>query len=79
VSKNFAVLGDLLMGFYDFLDRKPKPTDDEVRREFVRREQCWKRYCKGNGLTAEAAMMFNSEVAATWNKRYVQNEKEDNQ
>ena len=68
--KRFNVLGDLLMGFYAFLEKSPKPSDEEVRSEFIWREQRWKQYCKSQNMTVEASQMFNKEVSASWEKRY---------
>ena len=45
VAQHVSVLGELLGRFYTFLEKKPKPSDDEVRSEFIRQEQKWKWYC----------------------------------
>lgn len=69
-AKHFDYLGRLLMGFYGFLESTPKPSDESVREEFVKRENQWKRYCKTNQLTDRAALLFNQEVAVSWENRY---------
>lgn len=69
-QKHFDVFGNILMRYYEFLEKTPKPTDDEVRDEFIKREQRWKQYCKSNHLTEEASLLFNKEVSQSWEKRY---------
>ena len=67
---HFNVFGTILMGFYEFLEKTPKPTDDEVRSEFIKREQHWRQYCKLHRLSEEASLLFNKEVSVSWEKRY---------
>lgn len=62
------------MGFYEFLEQPTKPSDEEVRNEFIKREQAWKRHCTQRGLTEEAKLMFNSEVSQSWEARYAKRE-----
>lgn len=69
-AKHFEYLGKLLMGFYCFLESTPKPEDEAVREEFVKRDNQWRRYCKANHLTDRAALLFNQEVAVSWENRY---------
>jgi hypothetical protein len=69
-EKHFDVLAELLMGFYEFLERKGKPSDEQVRTEFTNREERWKRYCTSNQLTEETSLLFNKEVAQSWKNRY---------
>lgn len=69
-TQHFNAFSSLLMGFYEFLEKDPKPSDDEVRNEFINREQRWKRYCKIHKLTEEASLLFNKEVSISWEKRY---------
>lgn len=68
--KHFNVFGALLMGFYQFLEQDPKPSDEDVRKEFINREQRWKQYCKIHKLTEEASLLFNKEVSISWEERY---------
>lgn len=70
MQTHFNVFGSILMGFYEFLEQKPKPSDEEVRNEFITREQRWKQYCKSHKLTEEASLLFNKEVSISWEKRY---------
>lgn len=67
---NFDVLMELLMGFYEFLESTPKPTDEEVRMRFIKDEQRWKDYCSKKQLSKEASLLFNKEVSQSWEKRY---------
>lgn len=69
-AKHIDYLGKLLMGFYAFLEGKPKPENEVVRAEFIKRDNQWKRYCKVNHLTDRAALLFNQEVAVSWENRY---------
>lgn len=69
-TKHFGVLGELLSGFYQFLEQKNKPTDEEVRTEFKSRERYWKSYCSANKLNERASLLFNQEVALSWKSRY---------
>lgn len=67
---HFNVLANLLMGFYEFLESSPKPSDEEVRTRFINDEQRWKNYCSKKQLSNEASLMFNIEVSQSWEKRY---------
>lgn len=69
---HFNVLTDLLMGFYEFLESTPKPSDEEVRTRFINDEQRWKNYCSKKQLSKEASLMFNKEVSQSWKKRYTE-------
>ena len=69
-KKNSKIFGDILMGLYEFFEKTQKPTDEEVRSEFIKREERWKKYCKSHHLTEEASLMFNKEVSISWEKRY---------
>lgn len=67
---HFNVLAGLLMGFYEFLESTPKPSDEEVRTRFIDDEQKWKQYCSNKQLSNEASLWFNYEVSQSWEKRY---------
>lgn len=69
-EKHFDVMSELIMGFYEFLEKKPKPEDEEVRREFKTRLGKWKHYCKIHQLSDEASELFIKEVATSWKNRY---------
>jgi hypothetical protein len=75
-EKHFNVLGELLSGFYEFLEKAPKPTNEEIRSEFTIRENKWKRYCFSNHLNRHATLLFNREVAQSWKDRYTKNSTE---
>lgn len=69
-ERYFAYLSELLMGFYTFLEREEKPSDEQVRTEFKERNSQWKFYCRKHGLNEAASLMFNNEVAVSWKERY---------
>lgn len=75
---HLSVLSELLMGFYEFLENKNQPSDEQVRAEFEARENRWKRYCSKNKLTEEASLLFNKEVAQSWKKRYTKQSQTQN-
>ncbi len=75
--RNIKVLGDILGEFYTFLEKTPKPSDEEVRAEFIRQDERWHRYCKSHKLTQEASLAFNNEVAVSWRNRYAAKSKTD--
>lgn len=75
MDKHMGRLGEMLMSFYAFLEKKPQPADEEVREQFIKRNEQWKSYCTRHGLSREASYMFNNEVAISWKQRYTkQNE-----
>ena len=74
---HFDVLANLLMGFYEFLERTPKPSDEAVRMRFVIDERRWKNYCSQNHLNEEASLLFNKEVSISWEKRYKEQPKNE--
>lgn len=69
-AKHMDYLGELLGRFYTFLERKPKPSDNEVRSEFIVYDKKWKSYCLHNQLNPRASLLFNQEVALSWKNRY---------
>jgi hypothetical protein len=73
-DKAMNFFGETLMGFYEFLEKHPKPSDQEVRDEFIRREKSWTHYCSANKLNNEAKLLFKKEVGAAWEKRYTKKE-----
>lgn len=77
-AKHFDYLGQLLMGFYTFLEQQEKPSNEQVRSEFVKRNENWKRYCRCHQLNERAALMFNNEVAISWEQRYAKRVDDNN-
>lgn len=75
-QKNFEFLSNLLMKFYEFLERDPKPSNEEVRTRFINDELCWKAYCSKRQLNKEASLLFNKEVSQSWEKRYKEQQSE---
>ena len=75
-QKHFAVFGSVLMGFYEILEKDPKPSDEEVRNEFIKRESYWKQYCLTHKLSEETSLLFNKEVSISWEQRYTRKQNE---
>ena len=70
---------ELLTEFCDFLDKRPKPPDDEVRLKFLSLQNRWRKYCAVRKLTDKATLMFNKEVAIKWWTVYaIKKEKSEN-
>lgn len=69
-ERRFAYFGELLMGFYEFLERTPKPSDEEVRTTFIKTRSKWVKYCVAHQLSKEASDLFTKEVASAWKTRY---------
>ena len=65
------VLVELLRRFYRFLDKKPKPSNEEVRSEFRKHEMAWKMYCVNNNLGIKTSLLFNARVSYQWEHKYV--------
>lgn len=70
INKHFSKLGEMLTGFYCFLERKPQPTNEEVRSRFIKDEQEWKSYCRKHQLNSNTFNLFNYEVGKAWRTRY---------
>ena len=73
-KKHLNTLVKLLGDFYGFLEKTPKPTDDDVRSEFIKSDNIWKTYCVQNHLNPRASLLFNQEVARLWKTRYTKQE-----
>lgn len=74
-KKHQRKLNTLLYGFFRLLDKRPKPTDEEVRAEFIKRETDWKAYCILNHLDVRTSLLFNAKVSYEWERKYVKNKK----
>lgn len=68
-------LAELLDEFFSLLDRKPKPSDEEVRTGFQRCELAWKTYCIKNRLDIRTSLLFNMKVSYEWERKYVKKSK----
>ncbi len=77
-EKHNKELSRLLQRFFRFLDKKPKPSDQEVRIEFVKSEMAWKQYCSQHSLGFRTSMLFNAKVAYEWNRKYMRRQKKSN-
>ena len=65
------VLADLLGKFFNFLNRKPQPSTEEVRSEFQKSEMTWKMYCMQHHLGIKTSLLFNARVSYEWEQKYV--------
>lgn len=69
-SPHLKQLVSLIKGFCDFLDKKDKPSDEEVRAKFKAYESRWIQYCISHQFEPRASLLFNQEVARIWRERY---------
>lgn len=72
-DKSVSFFGNVLMGFYEFLEKSPKPSDNEVREEFIKRDRSWRHYCSTHNLNDKAKVLFKQEVSVAWKNRYTKN------
>lgn len=77
-EKCMSFLAEILGGFYEFLEQKEKPSDEQVRSKFTSCDKQWKAYCRENQLTEKAYLLFNQEVAQSWKTRYAMKSQEQN-
>lgn len=73
-EKHFSKLSNLLGDFYEFLEKSPKPSDEDVRNKFIASEKQWKEHCSKHQLKDSAYLLFNQEVALSWKSRYARTE-----
>lgn len=66
-QQHLNVLAILLGGFYEFLSKKPQPTDDEVRKTFITSRNKWERYCTTHKLM-NADHLFVLNVKEAWTR-----------
>lgn len=65
-KKSTEYLNMLLKEFYDFLESKPQPGDEQVRTMFIQQEGRWRLYCTINKLNGEVKLLFKRQVALQW-------------
>ncbi len=63
-------LMQLLSRYFNFLERKDKPSDEEVRELFIAYNQRWVHYCNDHQFEPRASLLFNQQVARAWRSRY---------
>lgn len=70
------VLASHLSLFYEFLEKKDKPSDEEVRSTFLKHKEDWYKYCDSHQLTDSSKDLFTMNVEKMWkhntNKQSVQ-------
>lgn len=62
----------LISDYCLFLERKEKPTDEEVRTQFKEYNSRWIQYCVAHSFDPRASLLFNQEVARLWKERYAE-------
>lgn len=70
INPHLKKLVSLVKEFCDFLDRKDKPSDEEVRAKFKAYDSRWIQYCISHQFEPRASLLFNQEVARIWRERY---------
>lgn len=70
INPHLKLLTTLLTEFFNFLEKRPKPTDEEVRSKFKAYESRWVSHCSSRQLNPRASLLFNHEVARAWRERY---------
>lgn len=70
INPHLKQLVSLVKEFCDFLDRKDKPSDEEVRAKFKAYGSRWIQYCISHQFEPRASLLFNQEVARIWRERY---------
>ena len=68
-DRGFAKLGDLCAAFYHFLGKKPQPTDEEVRSEFIRLRSIWVDFANKHNYDKATKEAFTRQVAIVWNSQ----------
>ena len=66
LNLHMNVLGVLLSDFYQFLEKTPRPSDDEVRQTFTHCHKRWKKYCVTKGLSEMMMDEFKLQVSEAW-------------
>lgn len=69
-EKHTKTLVSMVQSFCSFLEKQPKPSDEEVRAKFKNLNNRWIQYCVSNHFNPRASLLFNQEVAHLWRTRY---------
>lgn len=78
IESHGAVLADMLGRFYEFLAKRPQPSDQEVRAEFIQRDHSWRSYCAKKQMNKSANSLFTEQVAQLWKRKMQKNEATEN-
>ena len=70
INPHLKYLVTLVKEYCDFLNRKDKPSDEEVRAKFKAYDSRWIQYCISHQFEPRASLLFNQEVARIWRERY---------
>lgn len=66
-QKHLNKLATLLGRFYEFLSKKPRPSDEDVRKRFAQDNSVWQKYCLTHQLI-NATHLFSTNVREAWEK-----------
>lgn len=70
INPHLKYLVSLIEKYCNFLDKKDKPSDEEVRAKFKAYDSRWIQYCISHQFEPRASLLFNQEVARIWRERY---------
>lgn len=70
ISPHTKFLMQLLTEYFNFLEQKDKPSDEEVREKFIAYDRRWVQYCNDSQFGPRASLLFNQQVARAWKSRY---------
>lgn len=70
-ERHSNMLATLLGDFYEFLCRRPQPSDEEVRELFKSQNTKWKQYCSFHKLM-NADHLFDLNVSEAWKRHTVE-------
>lgn len=65
-----------LSDFYEYLSKRDKPTNEEVREMFTHCNNKWHKYCRKHKYTGEIKDLFVKNVDETWKRKKEQSEKQ---
>lgn len=65
-------LANHLADFYEFLSQKVKPSDQQVRDEFLKHKDAWYKHCDKHKLKNEVKDLFVLNVEHTWKRKQSQ-------
>lgn len=74
INPHLKYLVSLVKEFCTFLDKKDKPSDEEIRAKFKAYDSRWIQYCISHQFEPRASLLFNQEVARIWRERYAKPE-----
>lgn len=70
INPHLKHLVSLVQEYCKFLEKKDKPSDEEVRAKFKVYDSRWIQYCISHQFEPRASLLFNQEIARIWRERY---------